>query len=51
MNMEFIKMVMMTLYVRQQKRDTDVKNSFLDFMGEGKGGMILENNTETCISK
>ena len=39
----------MTLYVRQQKRDTDVKNSFLDSVGEGEGGMLWENSTETCI--
>ena len=38
--MEFRKMVMMTLYARQQKRDTDVKNSLLDSVVEGKGGMI-----------
>ena len=31
------------------KRDTDVKNSFLDSVGEGKGGMIWENSIETCI--
>ena len=37
--MEFRKMVMMTLYARQ-KKDTYVKNSLLDSMGEGKGGMI-----------
>ena len=37
--MEFRKMVMMTLYGRQQ-RDTDVKNSLLDSVGEGKGRMI-----------
>ena len=33
------KMVMMTLYVRQQERH-DVKNRLLDSVGEGKGGMI-----------
>ena len=32
-------MVTMTLYARQQK-DTDVKNSLLDSVGEGEGGMI-----------
>ena len=32
-------MVAMTLYARQQ-RDTDVKNSLLDSVGEGEGGMI-----------
>ena len=31
------------------KRDTDVKNSLSDSVGEGKGGMIWENSTETCI--
>ena len=31
------------------KRDTDVKNRLLDYMGEGKGEMIGENSIETCI--
>ena len=31
------------------KRDTDVKNRLLDSVGEGEGGMIWENNIETCI--
>ena len=31
------------------KRDTDVKNSLLDSVGEGKGGMIWEGNVETCV--
>ena len=31
-------MVTMTLYVRQQ--ETDIKNRLLDFVEEGKGGMI-----------
>ena len=39
---------MMTLYARQ-RRDTDVKNRLLDSVGEGKGGMIREYSTETCI--
>ena len=30
-------------------RDTDVKNRLLDFVGEGKGGIIWENSIETCI--
>ena len=30
------------------KRDTDVYNSLLDSVGEGKGGMIWENGIETC---
>ena len=37
--MEFRKMVMMILYARQQKKDTDVKNRLFDSVGEGKGGM------------
>ena len=45
--MEFRKMATMTLYV--SKRDTDVKNSLLDSVGEGEGGMIWENSIETCI--
>ena len=35
--------------MRDSKRDTDVKNRLLDFVGEGKGGMIWENSIETCI--
>ena len=31
------------------KRDTDVKNRILDSVGEGEGGMIWENSTETYI--
>ena len=31
------------------KRDTDIKNSFLDSVGEGESGMIWENSIETCI--
>ena len=45
--MEFRKIVMMTLY--ESKRNTDVWNSLLDSVGEGEGGMIWENSTETCI--
>ena len=30
------------------KRDTDVKNRLLDSVGEGEGGVIRENSTETC---
>ena len=30
-------------------RDTDVKRRLLDYVGEGKGGMIWENSIETCI--
>ena len=35
--------------MRDSKRDTDVVNSLLDSMGEGKGGTIWGNGTETCI--
>ena len=35
--------------MQDSKRDTDVYNSHLDSVGEGKDGMILENGTETCI--
>ena len=38
----------MTLYARQQ-RNTDVKNTLLDSVGEGKGRMIWEDSIETCI--
>ena len=31
------------------RRDTDVKNRLLNSVGEGKGGMIWEKSTETCI--
>ena len=30
------------------KRDTDVLNSLLDSVGEGEGGMVWENDIETC---
>ena len=35
--------------MRDSKRDTDVKNRLLDSVGEGEGGFIWENSTETCI--
>ena len=35
--------------MRDSKRDTDVKNSLLDSVGEGEGGMIWQNSIETCI--
>ena len=46
--MEFRKKVMISLYARQQKRHRR-KNSLLDSVGEGEGGMIWENGIETCI--
>ena len=35
--------------MRDSKRDTDVKNSLLDSVGEGKGGMIWDKSIETCV--
>ena len=35
--------------MQDSKRDTDVENSLLDSVGEGKGGIIWENGIETCI--
>ena len=35
--------------MQDNKRDTDVKNSLLDSVGEGKGGMIWEGSVEMCI--
>ena len=46
--MEFRKIVMITLYARQQKRHRCIEQS-LDSVGEGEGGMIWENGIETCI--
>ena len=39
MYMEFRKMVMIA-YMQSRKRDTDVQNRLLDFVGEGEDGMI-----------
>ena len=35
--------------MQNRKRDTDVQNRLLDSVEEGKGGMFLENSTETSI--
>ena len=35
--------------MQDSKRDTDVKNSLLDSVGEGKGEMIWENSIETIL--
>ena len=35
--------------MQDNKRDTDVKNSLLDSVGEGEGGMIWKNGIETRI--
>ena len=40
-----LKMKMITLYARQQKRHRCIEQTF----GEGEGGMIWENGIETCI--
>ena len=37
--MEFRKMVVMIL-MRDNKKDTDVKNRLLDSVGDGEGGII-----------
>ena len=36
-------------YMWDSKRDTDVKNRLLNYVGEGKGGIIWENSIERCI--
>ena len=46
--MEFRKMVMITLYARQQNRHRCIEQS-VDSVGECEGGMIWENGIETCI--
>ena len=38
--MEFRKMVMITLYAKQKKKNSDVQNRLLDSVGEGDGGMF-----------
>ena len=35
--------------MQDSKRDTDIKNRLLDYVGEGKGGTIWENSVETRI--
>ena len=35
--------------MQNRKRDTYVQNRLLDSGGEGEGGMLQENNIETCI--
>ena len=35
--------------MQNRKRDTDVQTRILDSVGEGEGGMFLENSIETCI--
>ena len=33
----------------REQREIDIKNSFLDSVGEGKDEMIWENSIEICI--
>ena len=35
--------------MQNRKRDTDVQNRLLDSVGEGEGGMFIENSIETCM--
>ena len=35
--------------MQNRKRDTDVQNRLLDSVGEGEGGMFIENSIETSI--
>ena len=35
--------------MQDRKRDTDVKYRLLDSVGEGEGGMIRENSSDTSI--
>ena len=35
--------------MQDSKRDANVKNRLLDYVGEDEGGMIWENSIETCI--
>ena len=35
--------------MQNRKRNTDVQNRLLDSVGEGEGGMLWENSTETSI--
>ena len=46
--MEFRKVVTITLYARQQKRQRCIEQTF-DSVGEGEGGMIWENGIKTRI--
>ena len=35
--------------MQDSKRDRDVKNRLLDYVGEGEGGMVWKKSIETCI--
>ena len=46
--MDFRKMVTITLYAKQKKRQQMYRTEFWT-LGEGEGGMFLENSIETYI--
>ena len=46
--MKFRKIVIITLYVSQQKRHRCIEQSY-GLCGRGSWGMIWENGIETCI--
>ena len=46
--MGFRKMVTITLYAKQKKRQQMYRTEFWT-LGEGEGGMFLENSIETYI--
>ena len=35
--------------MQDSKRDRDVYNTLLDSVGKGEGGMIWDNDIETCL--
>ena len=35
--------------MQDSKRDTDIKNRLLDYVGEGESGTVWENSIEICI--
>ena len=35
--------------MQNRERNTDVQNRLLDSVGEGEGGMFLENSIKTCM--
>ena len=41
--------MVMIPYMQNRKRDTDVQIRLLDSVGEGEGGMLRKNSTETSI--
>ena len=47
-NKKYKKMVMITLYSKQKKRNRYTEQT-LDSVGKGEGGMFRENNIETSI--